>query len=100
MPGELSKEEAKERGWFEIAAGTGREGRSAPFNFETTKKALSLNGAPQIALTQLDIVYPKCKSATDYDKLPEEAKEFVTKVEKRTGTPITLLGTGPGPQTS
>lgn len=95
LPGELSKEEAKKRGWFEIAAGTGRERRSAPFNFETAKKALMINGATQIALTKLDILYPKCKGARNYNELPEDAKKFVTKIEEETGIPTVLIGTGP-----
>ena len=42
MPGEISKEEAQRRGWFETAAGTGRDRRSAPFNFELARKAVTL----------------------------------------------------------
>lgn len=38
LPGELTKKESLKRGWFETAAGTGRDRRSAPFNFEIAKK--------------------------------------------------------------
>jgi adenylosuccinate synthase len=95
LPGELSKEEAKKRGWFEIAAGTGRERRSAPFNFETAKKAVMINGATQIALTKLDILYPECEGVRDYAKLSKEAKQFVDDIEKQMDISIVLLGTGP-----
>lgn len=95
LPGELSKEEAKKRGWFEIAAGTGRERRSASLDFETAKKAVMINGATQIALTKLDILYPECKGARDYSKLPKNAQQFVDDIEKRIGIPIMLIGTGP-----
>jgi adenylosuccinate synthase len=94
LPGELPKEEAVKRGWFEVAAGTGRERRSAPFNFEIAKRAVMLNGATQIALTKLDVVYPKCKGARKYDELPHEAKEFVKEIERQLGIPVVLIGTG------
>jgi adenylosuccinate synthase len=95
LPGELTKEEAIKRGWFETAAGTGRERRSAPFNFELAKKAVKINGATQAALTKLDAVYPQCKGAKTYEDLPKEAKEFVKEIEKQTGIPVVLIGTGP-----
>jgi adenylosuccinate synthase len=95
LPGELTKEEAQKRGWFETAAGTGRERRSAPFNFELARKAVKINGATQAALTKLDAVYPQCKGAKTYEDLPKEAKEFVKEIEKQTGIPVVLIGTGP-----
>ena len=95
LPGELSKEEAMKRGWFETAAGTGRERRSAPLNFELAKKAAVVNGATQAALTKLDALYPECKGLREYDKLPNEAKQFINEIEKQTGIPVALIGTGP-----
>jgi len=95
IPGELTKEEAIKRGWFETAAGTGRDRRSAPFNFELGKKAVMINGATQAAVTKLDSMYPKCKGAKTFDELPREAKEFINKIEKQTGIPVVLIGTGP-----
>ena len=95
LPGELTKEEAIKRGWFETAAGTGRDRRSAPFNFEIAKKAVKINGATQAALTKLDSVYPQCKGARSFDKLPSDAKEFVWEIERQVGIPVVLIGTGP-----
>jgi len=95
LPEELTKEEAVKRGWFETAAGTGRERRSAPFNFELAKKAVIINGAIQAALTKLDVLYPDCKSARIYNELPQEAKQFINEIEKQTGIPVMLVGTGP-----
>lgn len=96
LPGELAREEAIKRRWFEISA-TGRERRSAPFNFELARKAAMINGATQAAVTKLDILYPQCKSAKTYDELPEEAKQFINEIEKQTGIPVALIGTGPEP---
>jgi len=95
LPGELTKEEAFKRGWFETAAGTGRERRSAPFNFELARKAVMINGSTQAALTKLDILYPECKGARTYNELSTEAKQFINEVEKQTGIPVAIIGTGP-----
>jgi len=95
LPGEISKEEAQKRGWFETAAGTDRDRRSAPFDFELAKKAVMLNGATQIALTKFDCVHPKCKGGKTFDELPKDARQFIDRVEKYTKTPVAFIGTGP-----
>ena len=95
LPGEITKEEAIKRGWFEVAAGTGRDRRSAPFDFELAKKNAKINGATMSAVTKLDVIYPSCKGARKYGDLPSEAKEFIKEVEKRTGVPVMFIGTGP-----
>jgi len=95
LPGELTKEEAVKRGWFETAAGTGRDRRSAPFNFELARKAVAVNSATQVAVTKLDSVYTECKCARTYDELAKEAKQFINEIEKQTGIPVVLIGTGP-----
>jgi adenylosuccinate synthase len=95
LPGEISKEEALKRGWFETAAGTGRDRRSAPFDFDLAKKTAKINGATQAALTKLDSLYPVCRGVKQYSDLPQEAKGFIKEVESRTGVPVVLIGTGP-----
>jgi len=95
LPGEITKEEAKKRGWFETAAGTGRDRRSAPFDFDLARRNARINGATQAAVTKLDCMFPGCRSARKFDNLPSDAKQFIKEVEKRTGIPVTLIGTGP-----
>lgn len=95
LPGELSKEEAKKRGWFEIAAGTGRERRSAPYDFDTARRSVMINGATQIALTKLDILYSECEGVRDYSELSERATQFIESIEEHMGIPVVLIGTGP-----
>jgi adenylosuccinate synthase len=95
LPGEITKDEALKRGWFEVAAGTGRDRRSAPFDFELAKKTARINGATMGAMTKLDVIYPSCRSARKYSDLPKKAKEFILEVESRTGVPIMFIGTGP-----
>jgi adenylosuccinate synthase len=95
LPGEISREEALNRGWFEVAAGTGRERRSAPFDFDLARKTAKINGATQAALTKLDVIFPECKGIRSFDDLSAEAKAFIKEVESRAGVPVTLIGTGP-----
>jgi adenylosuccinate synthase len=95
LPGEITKEEAQKRGWFEVAAGTGRDRRSAPFDFDLAKKNAKINGATQAALTKLDIIFPACQGKRTFDDLSRDAKAFIKEVETRTGVPVTLIGTGP-----
>jgi adenylosuccinate synthase len=95
LPGEVTKEEAIKRGWFETAAGTGRDRRSAPFDFELAKKTAKINGATKAAVTKLDSMFPKCRGARKFDALPSEAKQFIKEIENRTGIPVVLIGTGP-----
>jgi adenylosuccinate synthase len=95
LPGEISREDALKRGWFEVAAGTGRERRSAPFDFDLARKTAKINGATQAALTKLDVIFPECKGKRRFDDLSAEAKAFIKEVESRAGVPVTLIGTGP-----
>ena len=96
LEGELSQEEAQKRGWDEYGTVTGRQRRAAPFNYALAKRAAMLNGATQIAVTKLDILYPECKGSSDYGTLPPEATAFIDKIEEEIGVPVTLIGTGPG----
>ncbi len=95
LPGEITKEEALKRGWFEVAAGTGRDRRSAPFNFDLAKKTAKINGATIAAMTKLDVIYPACKGVREYEDLSKDAKGFIKEVETRTGVPVMFIGTGP-----
>jgi adenylosuccinate synthase len=95
LPGEITKEEAQKRGWFEVAAGTGRDRRSAPFDYDLARKTAKINGATQAALTKLDVIFPSCRGTKKYSDLPREAKDFIKEIEDKTGVPIVLIGTGP-----
>ncbi|MCS4542198.1 MAG: adenylosuccinate synthetase [Euryarchaeota archaeon] len=95
LEGELSPEEALKRGWAEIATVTGRARRAAPFNYELAKRAVILNGATQIALTKIDILYPECFGATKYEQLSSGAKKFIESIENKLKIPVTIIGTGP-----
>jgi adenylosuccinate synthase len=96
LAGEISAEEAKKRGWDEYGTVTGRQRRAAPFNFDLAKRAAMLNGATQLAVTKLDVLYPDCKSTHELSDLNPEAVAFIEKIEEEIGLPVTLIGTGPG----
>ena len=94
LEGQLDREEVLRRGWMEHGTVTGRERRAAPFDFKLAKRAVQLNGATQIALTKLDVLFPKTKGIRDYSDLPKEGQDFVSKIERETGIPVGLIGTG------
>jgi len=95
LPREISWEEAEKRGWAERAAVTGRLRRAAPFSFDLAKRAAMLNGATQAAVTKIDVLFPECKGARSFEKLSNEAKKFIEKVESEISVTVTLIGTGP-----
>ena len=95
LEGELSPEEAKKRGWLEIATVTRRVRRAAPFNFKLARRAVMLNSATQVAITKIDILFPRDKGKKEWNRLSKEARSFITKVEEELRVPVVLIGTGP-----
>src|SRR5437879_12751176 len=92
LEGQLERDEVLRRGWMEHGTVTGRERRAAPFDFKLAKRAVQLNGATQIALTKLDVLYPKAKGIRDYVNLPKEASDFASEIEREPNVPVTLIG--------
>ena len=95
LEGEMSMEEARERGFLEVATVTGRIRRAAPFNFNYLKRAILLNSPTQIALTKLDILFPQDANKTSYEELSPEAKRFIEEIESIGKIPVTIISTGP-----
>ena len=95
LEGQLDRDEVARRGWTEFGTVTGRERRAAPFDFKLAKRAVQLNGATQIALTKLDVLFPSAKGARHLEDLDKAAKAFISEIEKQTGVPVMLIGTGP-----
>ncbi|HLG37039.1 MAG TPA: adenylosuccinate synthetase, partial [Nitrososphaera sp.] len=67
----------------------------SPFDMELARRAIRLNSATQLAVTKLDVLYPQCAGAREYDRLPAEARKFIENIEGETGLNVTLIGTGP-----
>lgn len=96
LKGEITPEEAKRRGWEEYGTVTGRQRRAAPFNFELARRAVMINGATQVAVTKLDVLYPECRGLTEFEGLSPEARGFISRIEDELSLPVALIGTGPG----
>ena len=95
LPDELSEEETINRGWTEYGTVTKRLRRAAPFNAELAKRSIQLNGATRIAITKLDVLFPKDRGKKKFDSLTKDAQEWIFKIEKEIGMKIHFIGTGP-----
>jgi len=95
FPTELPRELAAARGWEEFGAVTGRPRRIGEFDFERASRAIMVNGATQLALTNLDRRFPDAAGLERLEALPTEARRFVDEVEARLRRPVTLVSTGP-----
>ena len=92
---ELSVEDAEKKGWSEFGTVTGRQRRAAEFDFDLARRAIMLNGATQISMTKLDVLFTDCAGKTAFDELSDDAKAFIKNIETELHTPVTIIGTGP-----
>jgi adenylosuccinate synthase len=92
---ELSVEDAEKKGWSEFGTVTGRQRRAAEFDFDLARRAIMLNGATQISITKLDVLFADCAGKTSFDELSDDAKAFIKNIETELHTPVTIIGTGP-----
>lgn len=95
LKNELTHEESKLRGWDEYGTVTGRPRRAAEFDYELAKKACELNGATQIAITKLDILFPSIKGKKNKSDIPKEVMNFISQIESFTKVKVKYLSTGP-----
>jgi len=95
LENELSLEEAEKKGWSEFGTVTGRQRRAADFDFDLARRAIMLNGATQISITKLDVLFPDCAGKNSFDELSKNAKAFIKNIEDKLNTPVTIIGTGP-----
>lgn len=95
LANELSAGETQNRGWTEVGTVTGRQRRAAEFDYSMARRAVMLNGATQVCITKLDILFPSCRSMISFESLPDDAKAFIQKIEDELGVPVTIIGTGP-----
>ena len=92
---ELSLKDSEKKGWSEFGTVTGRQRRAADFDFDLARRAIMLNGATQIAITKLDIIFSDAAGMTSFDDLSNQAKAFIKNIEDQLDTPVSLIGTGP-----
>lgn len=96
FPTEMSQEKAEELGIVEYGTVTGRRRRIGTFDFDLAKRSVMINGATQLVITCLDRLFKGASGIRNWDQLPSEAKEFVEKIEKELGVPVTMISTGTG----
>jgi len=92
---ELSIEDAEKKGWSEFGTVTGRQRRAADFDFDLARRAILLNGATQISITKLDVLFSDCAGKTAFNELSDDAKAFIKNIETELSIPVTIIGTGP-----
>ena len=111
----------RERGG-EYGATTGRPRRCGWLSLPDLNFAAGINGYTHLNITKLDVldeeeVIPVCtgieadgevifeemsgwkestKGTTDFEKLPENAQNYIAFIEDQVGVPVTFIGTGPG----
>lgn len=95
FPTEISQEEADEMGIAEYATVTGRKRRIGKFDFDLAKRSAMINGATQLAITNVDRLFDGNDGTQEYDELTEEARKFIEKVEREVEVPVTIVSTGP-----
>lgn len=95
LKNELSFSESEQLGIIEHGTVTGRPRRVGRFDMELMKRAIMINSATQIALTGVDYLNNKARGIHNYEKLPQNVKAFISKIENETKTPVTLISTGP-----
>ncbi len=70
--------------------------RVGRFEWNLAKKAVEVNGATRVALNHLDYLSYSNRGETCYEKLSSKAIDFIGDLERKLGTPVRFLGTGPG----
>jgi adenylosuccinate synthase len=95
FPTELSSEEAERLGIVEYGTVTGRKRRTGAFDYEQARYAAMVNSASQLAITCIDYLDKSNKGVREYDKLSPKVKDFIERVERKVGVPVTLISTGP-----
>jgi adenylosuccinate synthase len=73
---------------------TGRNRRIAEFDWDLLRRAASLNGPTDIALTFADYIARENGDAKRFDQLTPETIRFVEDVERVAAAPVSLISTG------
>ena len=95
LDNEITVEKAKSRGWSEFGTVTGRPRRAADFDYNLAKRAIMLNGATQIAITKIDVLFTDCAGKQKFEELSADAQSFINNIELNLNVPVTIIGTGP-----
>jgi len=72
---------------------TDRERRVAEFNWTLFRKAVSLNGPTDVALTFADYIHIDNRDARRFEQLNEETLRFIEELECVASAPVSLIAT-------
>jgi adenylosuccinate synthase len=100
LPEEVTWDEVRRRSGYphsveEYTTTTKRLRRVAEFSWDVVERAVAANSPTQFALHGVDYLDFSNKAAKVFAELSGRAKDFVASLTKRTGVPVTLIGTGP-----
>lgn len=100
LAGELSWEQMADltgvEGLIEHTTVTKKPRRIGAWDWPQVMKAVRINRPDAVVLTFLDYAFPSCAGLTSWESLPNEAKEYIERIERTMGTRIIAVGTGPG----
>lgn len=99
--GELGYEELSRRSGIpveelkinEVTTTTHRQRRLGEFDWAQLKRSCVLNGPTDIALTFVDYISIKNRSAFRFEQLTVETLRFIEEVERVAGQPVTMIST-------
>ncbi len=95
FPTEMPREKVQALGWEEFGAVTGRPRRIGEFDYDVARRSAMINGATQIAITNLDRRFKDAFAASRLEELPADARAFIDGIQEAIGVPVTLISTGP-----
>lgn len=72
---------------------TGRDRRVAEFNWSLFRKAVTLNGPTDIALTFADYIDKRNRDARRFDQLTPTTLRFIEEIESIASAPVSLIST-------
>lgn len=70
---------------------SGIERRVAEFDWAQIRRSAELNGATDIAVTFADYLGVENQQANCFDELNDRARDFIARLERVAGTPVTLI---------
>ena len=77
----------------EITSTTKRQRRVGEFEWASLRKAASLNGPTDIALTFVDYINKKNAKARRFDQLTQDTIRFIEEIERVAAAPVSLIST-------
>ncbi len=76
---------------IEVGTVSGKQRRIAEFDWDQARRAASINGITDIALTFADYLDVENRKAQHFDQLTAETRAFIAEVERVTNAPVSLI---------